>query len=219
MSVEEQMFRVVVEEWNREADEQESITTPRGVQCRICMQNADPETVLSPCLCVGSVQYVHESCLKTWLLAQGSLEAARCELCQTPFHSEYRLGWVCKLRNLLNISNSFALLSWFGVVIQVIFLILVISISMSLAFGSNTDMQNIALAAILGILCLMEILLAVTTIYFIVKACVTTDVKFWKIYDCKAKKLGLDDIEGTYLEPQNESQQFSNVSKKLPYID
>jgi E3 ubiquitin-protein ligase DOA10 len=39
-------------------------------ECRICLEE-EPEgaspTFISPCLCSGSVKYVHFSCLSTWI--------------------------------------------------------------------------------------------------------------------------------------------------------
>ena len=37
-------------------------------QCRICLENEDPAKMISPCVCNGSQKYVHEACLKIWLL-------------------------------------------------------------------------------------------------------------------------------------------------------
>mmetsp|Transcript_88208 Transcript_88208/g.248247 ORF Transcript_88208/g.248247 Transcript_88208/m.248247 type:complete len:319 (+) Transcript_88208:113-1069(+) len=52
-------------------------------RCRICHEpRASPETgpFSSPCLCDGSVRWVHEICLDRWRFALAS-DAARCELC------------------------------------------------------------------------------------------------------------------------------------------
>ena len=34
-------------------------------QCRICLEEDDKEYI-SPCLCKGSLKYVHRDCLKQW---------------------------------------------------------------------------------------------------------------------------------------------------------
>jgi len=53
--------------------------------CRICLQEDvnNSSELLAPCGCTGSMRWVHESCLDTWLatvLSQGR-SVARCELC------------------------------------------------------------------------------------------------------------------------------------------
>ncbi|XP_064380595.1 probable E3 ubiquitin-protein ligase MARCHF10 isoform X4 [Dromaius novaehollandiae] len=60
-----------------------------GDQCRICQIAGGSSTnpLLEPCGCVGSLQFVHENCLKRWLEAKiesgADLEAVKtCELCK-----------------------------------------------------------------------------------------------------------------------------------------
>ncbi|KDN49285.1 hypothetical protein RSAG8_01987, partial [Rhizoctonia solani AG-8 WAC10335] len=44
--------------------------SPEEKQCRICLAGAEEETelgrLISPCLCRGSIRYVHVNCLKQW---------------------------------------------------------------------------------------------------------------------------------------------------------
>ena len=50
-------------------------------QCRICLDE-DGE-LFSPCLCRGSVKYVHRECLNTWLAA--AQDPLRCTICRAPY--------------------------------------------------------------------------------------------------------------------------------------
>lgn len=59
-----------------QSDEEEKIKS-----CRICFQR--DQSLISPCLCNGSLKFVHEDCLVQWLL---SSNRKRCEICQTPFY-------------------------------------------------------------------------------------------------------------------------------------
>jgi E3 ubiquitin-protein ligase DOA10 len=65
-------------------------TTPTKWSCRICYEEETEEhKLISPCLCTGSVQYMHECCLKEWLKAKSSdVQAAECELCKHKFDYE-----------------------------------------------------------------------------------------------------------------------------------
>ena len=49
--------------------------------CRICHSNDEIEILISPCLCTGSVKFVHHSCLMSWL--QRAV-MSKCELCLYP---------------------------------------------------------------------------------------------------------------------------------------
>ncbi|NXI75203.1 MARH7 ligase, partial [Rhipidura dahli] len=64
-----------------------------GDLCRICqMSSASSDNLLiEPCKCTGSLQYVHQECMKKWLLSKinsgSSLEAVTtCELCKEKLH-------------------------------------------------------------------------------------------------------------------------------------
>ena len=46
--------------------------------CRICYNESEEESLLSPCNCAGSIKYVHQSCLLKWLKARKPV----CELCK-----------------------------------------------------------------------------------------------------------------------------------------
>ena len=42
-------------------------------QCRICRSPEEPGNPLRyPCLCRGSIKYVHQDCLRTWLSRRGN---------------------------------------------------------------------------------------------------------------------------------------------------
>lgn len=49
--------------------------------CRICHCTEEVEILISPCLCTGSVKFVHHSCLMSWL--QRAV-MSKCELCLYP---------------------------------------------------------------------------------------------------------------------------------------
>jgi Protein involved in mRNA turnover and stability len=46
--------------------------------CRVCQCDASEEELISPCLCSGSVKWIHESCLIQWM--KSSFKES-CELC------------------------------------------------------------------------------------------------------------------------------------------
>jgi hypothetical protein len=58
--------------------------------CRIChCEGTDDEPLISPCLCLGTMQYLHQSCLQRWIKSAG---VKSCELCKFEFimHSEIK---------------------------------------------------------------------------------------------------------------------------------
>ncbi|XP_054089702.1 uncharacterized protein LOC105221239 isoform X2 [Zeugodacus cucurbitae] len=74
-------------------------TTPTGsvrsigsLVCRICHNSEDPERLVSPCLCKGSLTYVHIHCLERWISTSRSTV---CELCQFQYNTEQTLRYTC----------------------------------------------------------------------------------------------------------------------------
>ncbi|XP_070497500.1 uncharacterized protein [Chironomus tepperi] len=53
-----------------------------GDFCRICHETDAISPLLTPCMCAGSLRYVHQQCLQQWLTAS---EMNSCELCKFPF--------------------------------------------------------------------------------------------------------------------------------------
>ncbi|XP_064636819.1 E3 ubiquitin-protein ligase MARCHF8-like isoform X2 [Lineus longissimus] len=51
--------------------------------CRICHCEAEPDLpLISPCMCAGSLKYVHQACLQQWIK---SADTKSCELCKYGF--------------------------------------------------------------------------------------------------------------------------------------
>mmetsp|Transcript_15699 Transcript_15699/g.28646 ORF Transcript_15699/g.28646 Transcript_15699/m.28646 type:complete len:282 (-) Transcript_15699:536-1381(-) len=60
--------------------------------CRICFElQSDENALITPCKCTGSVKYIHEECLKAWLLSkQTDLKQVTCELCMSKFGMKFK---------------------------------------------------------------------------------------------------------------------------------
>lgn len=58
--------------------------------CRIChCEGTKDEPLISPCLCLGTMKYLHQFCLQRWIKSAG---VKSCELCKFEFimHSEIK---------------------------------------------------------------------------------------------------------------------------------
>jgi len=53
--------------------------------CRICFESEGP--LCAPCKCKGSIEYIHEACLLTWI--REDEERSSCELCKEPYAFDY----------------------------------------------------------------------------------------------------------------------------------
>lgn len=73
--------------------------------CRIChCEGTDDEPLISPCLCLGTMQYLHQACLQRWIKSSG---VKSCELCKFDFimHSEVKPFKQVKSMDFSNLMN------------------------------------------------------------------------------------------------------------------
>lgn len=58
------------------------LTINEDTICRICLDKGDPNDLIQPCACSGTMAFVHEKCLKTWIQTKNiSINRYTCEQC------------------------------------------------------------------------------------------------------------------------------------------
>ncbi|KAI8332290.1 hypothetical protein BC941DRAFT_437159 [Chlamydoabsidia padenii] len=72
---------------------QQSSQVEETKRCTICLNTREGDTeFIAPCCCRGSVQYVHEQCLKAWIL-----RSPQCNVCleyySLPKHNQIQDLW------------------------------------------------------------------------------------------------------------------------------
>ncbi|XP_065370194.1 E3 ubiquitin-protein ligase MARCHF8 [Calliphora vicina] len=67
-----------------------SLHSIESIVCRICHNSEDPDKLVSPCLCKGSLTYVHINCLERWISMS---RCTICELCQFQYSTEQTLRY------------------------------------------------------------------------------------------------------------------------------
>ncbi|EDW48743.1 uncharacterized protein LOC6610121 isoform X2 [Drosophila sechellia] len=77
---------------NYESASNESMPSVGSLVCRICHNADNPEQLVSPCLCKGSLTYVHVHCLECWI---STSRCTTCELCQFQYNTEQTLRYTC----------------------------------------------------------------------------------------------------------------------------
>lgn len=76
---------------NDEDSSSESSVTQKDIkeqqrECRICLLAEDDDSLVQPCLCKGSLQWAHVSCLQSWVHERRQL---MCEICKSTYKEEY----------------------------------------------------------------------------------------------------------------------------------
>ncbi|KAL4433477.1 hypothetical protein ABPG74_002874 [Tetrahymena malaccensis] len=87
--------------------------------CKVCFEGEsvvqEKGELIYPCLCSGSCQYIHEQCLKTWIVSRGqNIFAAKCEICN------YKYQIKCEQKKKLNLRYSWRQ-NQTGAIITIIF--------------------------------------------------------------------------------------------------
>ena len=125
--------------------------------CRICHINESE--LISPCLCDGSMKFVHESCLKKWMKFSGSI---KCELCKFSYSITQKLKFFQMLSFIFCLK---ILKKLFGIFLD---LLLLIYTDMIEKFG--IPVQN---PYCYWIIIWLTVMMCIDDIYYLVQDCKT----------------------------------------------
>ncbi|TVU34400.1 hypothetical protein EJB05_16232 [Eragrostis curvula] len=66
----------------------EEIETGSAACCRICLESGSgpDDELISPCMCKGTQQFVHRSCLDHWRSVREGIAFSHCTTCKAQFH-------------------------------------------------------------------------------------------------------------------------------------
>ena len=63
-------------------------------QCRICLEGGN--NLITVCDCIGSVQFVHQKCIQTWISTTTNPESKKkCELCNAKYNFSPADTYIC----------------------------------------------------------------------------------------------------------------------------
>lgn len=141
--------------------------------CRICLTSENSGTLINPCACTGSQKFVHEECLKTWLLTKKKDDLNQCELCKENFKMTFEVTSACMPFHNLNTCKA-----WIPCIICLALLGGIIYICY-LAFANETSDVAVTVGAfVLGIL---WISCCVQSVFATSRVCFTRKVESWTI--------------------------------------
>ena len=131
--------------------ESEEVELSLNKSCRICMEGDSSFALLSPCKCSGSIKYIHEECLKTWLVSHNEdLSESCCELCKTPLLMEFTMKHKCQIKNSCNNGlNSCVFVPIFIAIVIILFVIVYLLSDKYLSSSSGSDEKGYTIALII----------------------------------------------------------------------
>lgn len=169
----------------------ESLSYSKTVQeqeeptCRICMDiETKTNILLHPCHCKGTMKYVHEECLKAWLISQNAeIDNPQCELCKTGIQMEFKIVAKCIPKEACREGPSqFFVIPMFCIVMIMLFLI-VFLLGESYLNTAESDEQKGYTIALMITCSLSGLVILVLVVNSIKEACYTVKLEKWNIYN------------------------------------
>ncbi|OMJ80834.1 hypothetical protein SteCoe_13587 [Stentor coeruleus] len=152
--------------------------------CRICMESeALDSPLLSPCKCSGTIRYIHEECLKTWLVSHSEdLAKSCCELCKMPFSMEFKMKRKCKPKQSCTTGlNSCLFVPVLSAIVIVLFIIVYLLADRYLSTNSGSEEKGYTIALILTC-AISGLILTVLIISSLKEACLVSQLEDWTIF-------------------------------------
>jgi hypothetical protein len=165
----------------------ESQNSSSQVVCRICYEEstADKGKLLYPCHCIGSVQYIHESCLKKWIENNVMNERKmrpECELCKFKFQMKFSSKYKFSREKFWGMMKNLAAMVLVAtIILTLVFTVIYVVVTSltTLDDGNRSKLVNILVSIgtlILAVLTLMSFRNCKLNYY-------ERFIKDWKIYN------------------------------------
>jgi E3 ubiquitin-protein ligase MARCH1/8 len=157
--------------------------------CKICLDTSTPtHPLISPCKCSGTMKYVHQECLKTWVASRSEdLAKVPCELCKYTFKMHFDIKSKCSLKDRAR-CNTPRILRYIITVVLILGLISAAStITDQLSRKGNSHHDGLIIGLI--VTCFFMLLLGVSLVMSVASdtRCVH-QIKHWYILDYKPQR-------------------------------
>lgn len=196
-----------------------------GRACRICMEGEiDTSQLLSPCKCSGSIKYIHEECLKTWLVSHcEDLAEANCELCKTNFSMEFKMKYICYPKQSCTTGlNSCMFVPVLAAIVIILFIIVYLLADRYLSSSSGSEEKGYTIALI--ITCAISgFILTALIVSSLKEACFKANLQDWKIFsqnfsEEEQVEANLDNWPDTQVLVVPESTKIAGVKVQTPEL-
>lgn len=120
--------------------------------CKICLEinskytEVEEEKFISPCLCQGTMKWVHESCLKKWIPTQvRKTGKAECEICKCKYKIKFTIREVYSSEKMCSFLERF--FTFLGIICLMLFIIdfVIYSIVVNIVKFSEEEKQKFTL--------------------------------------------------------------------------
>ncbi|OMJ83687.1 hypothetical protein SteCoe_15358 [Stentor coeruleus] len=204
--------------------QEQEITCERT--CRICMEPENQENpLLTPCKCSGTIRYIHEECLKTWLVSHfEDIAKSCCELCKTDFSMEFKMRAKCLPKKSCSAGiSSCMFIPILSAIIMILFIIICLLADRYLT-ASLADEDKVYTIALIITCSISSFILTILLISSLKSACLFPQLENWRIFsqnfEDKEENVGINRGEWpvTQILIVPESTIISGVKVKTPAL-
>ena len=100
-------------------------------QCKICYEkNEKKNKLINPCLCQGSMKYIHENCLKKWIekaFAHDKNEAT-CEICKYNYNMKFFMQYKFSCEKTIKTLKGMSSIMIVSIIIIILVLLIVYTV-------------------------------------------------------------------------------------------
>jgi hypothetical protein len=199
-----------------------SISKNEDLQCRICFESEKGKNrLISPCKCSGSMKYVHEECLKLWILSSNmDVKSSSCELCRELFLMHVQLSRVCSLKNFNQECFNIFIFPVVIIIIGTIFAIVLLYLVRGLQEKSLQNEEKAYFSLVIFACSAIMTTLFFIFIKTICRGCCVIKMKTWHIQNLPEKPLDetFEVNHTTEINAQSENRSQNEITTKSEII-
>lgn len=158
---------------------------PAGLEfcCRICF---DPETdehkLISPCKCTGSMRFIHEDCLKIWLLSKDKdLTNSECDICKFKLLMSITLATRCNCKNFWNECLGMFIFPILLMLMSAILLVILLFLIQGIQNNTSSTGEKTYLILLIIACSVIITIILVVFVKSIKRACYSSEMIGWNI--------------------------------------
>jgi hypothetical protein len=192
--------------------------------CRICFDSeTDKNPMINPCKCSGSMKYVHEECLKLWILSSNQeIKAVSCDICKHLFDMKIVVKRVCSCKNCKDECFKLFIFPLVILLISTVFAVVLIYLAKGIEDNDLKTEEKVYFSLVI----LACVLIIITLVYIFVKsimnACCEIKMTEWRIEPIKIERFD-ETFEVTHqtelshpeVESQHERGEFARDNQNL----
>jgi RING-variant domain len=184
------------------------------IMCRICFESDN--TLINPCKCSGSMKYVHEACLKLWVLAcNQEIKNSSCDICKEKFVTETILVKVCSFDKF---KDEFFKILVFPFIILAVTAVFIIILAY-LAIGIKQNILNLQEKIYFIIVMIACLIIIGALIYVLIKSiddCYVLKIKEWYIKSLNQIDETFDLTNQTEMSPRLNKDEVPDKLIEVP---